>query len=226
MQPYFLPYIGYWQLINIVDIFVVYDNIQYTKKGWINRNRFLQNGKDSLISIPLKKGSDYLNINERNISSNFNKKKLLLQLKNAYLKAPQRNEILPLLEEIIMFEDDNLFNYILNSITKICSYLKINTKIIVSSTIEINHALKAQDKVLALCNALGTNHYINAIGGQELYNKKAFSESHINLQFIKTNEHEYKQYENEFVSSLSIIDILFFNDKNQIKQILNSYTLI
>ena len=54
MQPYFLPYIGYWQLLSAVDQFVVYDNIKYTKKGWINRNRFLRDGTDAVFTIPLK----------------------------------------------------------------------------------------------------------------------------------------------------------------------------
>lgn len=96
MQPYFFPYIGYWQLINSVDTFVIYDNIQYTKKGWINRNRFLQNGKDCLFSISLKKDSDFLDIRDRIISDDFNRKKMLNQIKCSYQKAPYFDEVSPL----------------------------------------------------------------------------------------------------------------------------------
>ena len=75
MQPYFLPYIGYFQLIKAVDKFIIYDNIQFTKKGWINRNRILVNGKDEYISIPLEKASDYLKINERYLAKNWKNEK-------------------------------------------------------------------------------------------------------------------------------------------------------
>ena len=73
MQPYFFPYIGYFQLIKSVDEFVIYDNIQYTKKGWINRNRILVNGTDYLISLPLKKDSDYLNVVDRQLAESWEK---------------------------------------------------------------------------------------------------------------------------------------------------------
>src|SRR5690349_10134683 len=110
MQPYFFPYIGYFQLINASDLFIVYDNIQYTKKGWINRNRFLQNGKDVLFSIPLKKDSDYLDVRDRDLALDFNKTKLLNQIKAAYQRAPYMNETYPIIEEIIQFDDINLFS--------------------------------------------------------------------------------------------------------------------
>ena len=88
MQPYFLPYIGYFQLIAAVDQFIVYDNIKYTKKGWINRNRLLQNGTDTVFSIPLSKDSDALDIRERQIAADFRRDKLLKQIAEAYRKAP------------------------------------------------------------------------------------------------------------------------------------------
>lgn len=226
MQPYFLPYIGYWQLVSTADIFVIYDNIQYTKKGWFNRNRFLQNGKDVLFSIPLKKDSDFLDVDKRFISPNFNKLKLISQFKNAYCKAPYFKEVLPILEEIIMLEDDNLFNYILNSVRQICDYLEIKTKIIVSSTVNIDHSLKSEQKVIAICKALDTKVYINAIGGIELYNKNWFAENSLDLKFIKSVNSEYKQFDNDFRPWLSIIDVMMFNNKDEIKKMINNYELL
>lgn len=225
MQPYFLPYIGYWQLINAVDSFVIYDNIQYTKKGWFNRNRFLLNGKDSLFTIPLKKDSNFLDVNERIISPDFNKRKLLSQLQNAYAKAPYKKEIMPFIEDIINYQNDNLFQYIYNSVAKIVDFLDINTNITVSSTININHEYKSKDKVIALCKALNAKTYINPIGGTKLYNKAEFEENGINLKFIKTNQIEYKQFNNVFVPNLSIIDVLMFNSKEEVKEMLNQYKL-
>ena len=225
MQPYFLPYIGYWQLINAVDSFVIYDNIQYTKKGWFNRNRFLLNGKDSLFTIPLKKDSNFLDVNERIISPDFNKRKLLSQLQNAYAKAPYKKEIMPFIEDIINYQNDNLFQYIYNSVAKIVDFLDRNTNITVSSTININHEYKSKDKVIALCKALNAKTYINPIGGTKLYNKAEFEENGINLKFIKTNQIEYKQFNNVFVPNLSIIDVLMFNSKEEVKEMLNQYKL-
>jgi len=226
MQPYFLPYIGYWQLINAVDVFIIYDNIQYTKKGWFNRNRFLQNGKDALFSIPLKKDSDYSNVNERFISQEFNKAKLIAQFKNAYVKAPYVKEVMPILEEIINCNEDNLFKYIYNSVQKICEYLDIDTKIIISSELKIDNNLKAGKKVLALCKATESNIYINTIGGIELYDKQEFAQNGIDLKFIKSKNIEYKQFGNEFVPWLSIVDILMFNSKEEMQKILKEYELL
>lgn len=211
MQPYFMPYIGYFQLIAAVDQFIVYDNIKYTKKGWINRNRILQSGQDAIFSLPLKGGSDSLDVSERELADEFNKNKLLNQFKGAYRHAPYFNETLSLLEDIVRYEDANLFRYLHHSIVKICEHLGVNTPIKISSDIAIDHSLKSQDKVLALCKAAGATTYINTIGGAELYSREAFGERGIELKFIKSKPFEYAQFGNEFVPWLSIIDVIMFN---------------
>ena len=109
MQPYFLPYIGYFQLIAAVDTFIIYDNVKYTKKGWINRNRLLLNGRDAMFSLPLKKDSDYFDIDKRELANEFNPNKLLNQIIGAYRHAPQFKETLPLIEKIIQIPEKNLF---------------------------------------------------------------------------------------------------------------------
>ena len=221
MQPYFLPYLGYWQLIHLIDQFVLYDNVQYTKKGWFNRNRFLRNGKDELFTIPLKKDSDYLDVVERKISETYDKKNLIAQFQNAYSKAPYIRKVMPVLTDIINFNSDNLFEYIYNSIVIICDYLDINTKIVISSEIDCNHNLKGSYRVLEICKAMGANQYINAIGGMELYDKEEFFNNGISLNFIKMNNVKYKQFDNEFVPSLSIIDVMMFNSPEKIKEMLD-----
>lgn len=226
MQPYFLPYIGYFQLLNAVDKYVIYDNIQYTKKGWINRNRILQNGKDVMITIPLEKDSDYMDVKDRKISGGFDKKKLINQIKESYRKAPCFNTVMPVIEDIINYEENNLFLYIHNSLIEICNYVDIKTEIIVSSTLKIDHSLKGQDKVIAICKELGATEYYNAIGGQELYNVEDFKKENINLHFVSSDLIKYPQFKNEFVPWLSILDILMFNSKDEINIILQSYKLI
>lgn len=226
MQPYFLPYIGYFQLLNAVDKYVIYDNIQYTKKGWINRNRILQNGKDSLITIPVEKDSDYLDIKNRFVSDGFDKKKLSNQIQESYRKSPYFENVMPLIEDIINYKDNNLFLYIYNSVLKVCEYLNIDTEIIVSSTLDIDHSLKGQDKVIAICKGFHATDYYNAIGGQELYNRDDFKKEEISLHFLSSNPIEYKQLKNEFVSWLSILDVMMFNSVDEIGEMLNDYKLI
>lgn len=217
MQPYFLPYIGYFQLINAVDVFVVYDNIKYTKKGWINRNRMLLNGTDLMFSLPLKKGSDSLDVVQRELAVDFDRIKLLNQIKGSYSRAPYFNHVYPLLERIVGYTENNLFHYLHHSIVEICIHLGIQTEIKISSTININHALKAQDKVIALCQTLGASTYINAIGGMELYDRKDFLARKIELNFIKAKPFEYQQFGDAFVPWLSIVDVMMFNTLAQIR---------
>ncbi len=219
MQPYFLPYIGYFQLIAAVDVFILYDNIKYTKKGWINRNRILQNGQDHMFSLPLKRDSDYLNICQRNLSMEFNREKLLNQFKAAYRQAPHFDQTFSLIEEIVRFETENLFEYIRYSIVKICAYLHIPTQIRISSGIAIDHTLKNQRKVLALCEAVRANVYVNAIGGVALYSKETFQEKNIELRFIQSGDLKYPQLNNEFVPWLSIVDVMMFNSQDSIKRV-------
>ena len=228
MQPYFFPYIGYFQLINAVDKFVVYDNLKFTKKGWIHRNRILVNRKDEYISIQLKSDSDYLDIKDRFLADSFEeeKKKLLRRIEASYSKAPFYNDVIPLIKDCILFNDTNLFNYLLNSITELCLFLNIKTEIVASSKVDINHELKSQEKVIAICNKLQATKYINAIGGMELYSKEEFNKQNVILNFIKSKPIQYNQFQNTFVPWLSIIDVMMFNSKEDIISMLNNYELV
>lgn len=229
MQPYFLPYLGYYQLFNLADQFVVYDNVKYTKKGWINRNRILDHGKDKYITLPLSKDSDHLNIDQRYLSETFDqsKEKILRRIWANYHKAACFEEVFRLLEEILNFPDHNLFNFIFNALKLTGIYLEIHTELIISSTIPIDHSLKAEDKVLAICRQLKAERYINPIGGVELYSKERFDKYNIDLKFLKTKSIPYSQISNEFIPNLSILDVMMFNDKAKIRDMLNDeYILI
>jgi hypothetical protein len=225
MQPYFFPYIGYFQLISAVDTFVIYDNIKYTKKGWINRNRILRDGKEAMFSLPLKKDSDYLNICERELSKDFNPDKLLSQFKGAYQRAPYFAQTFPLVEQIVRYDDVNLFRFLHHSIVKLCEHLDIKTEVKISSELSVDHDLKGQDKVLAICEAVNANSYINAIGGMELYSKETFRLQGIELKFIKSQSFEYRQFGDTFVPWLSIIDVMMFNSVQVIKKQLTEIDL-
>lgn len=218
MQPYFLPYIGYFQLIATTDKFVIYDNIKYTKKGWINRNRFLLNGKDVTFSIPLSKNSDSLDVRDRHISPEYQRVKLTRQLQAAYRRAPQFDNVFPELTTIINYDSNNLFEYIRHSVERLCRLFCIETQFIISSHVPIDHSLKKQDKVLALCAWLGASQYINTIGGAELYSRERFQTAGVDLKFIKTKPIIYPQFSNIFIENLSVIDVLMFNPLDQVKQ--------
>jgi hypothetical protein len=228
MQPYFLSYIGYYQLIASVDKFVVYDNIEFTKKGWFNKNRILLNNKEHLFTIPLKHASDFLHVKERFLSDDSIKarKKILSQINNSYRKAPFFSDTSVFIEGIFLQNRQNLFDFIYHSINQICDLLQIKTEIIRSSSLNIDHTLKSEDKVIAINKSLNATTYINAIGGQVLYDKKRFKDESIELVFLKPKLLEYKQFDNTFIPWLSIIDVLMFNSKEQVQDMLHQYNLV
>ncbi|MFC2135031.1 WbqC family protein [Bacteroidota bacterium] len=228
MQPYFFPYIGYFQLINAVDKFVIYDNIKFSKRGWIQRNRILSEGKGILFSLPLKKDSDYLDINERKLADSFaeERKKILRKMENAYIHAPHYLTVFPIIEKCFLFNDTNLFNFIEFSIKEILRFLEIKTEILISSCINVDRKILGKKKVISICKECKATEYINAIGGQNLYSKKEFKRAGITLNFLKTKDFTYNQLNNQFVNNLSIIDVMMFNNKDRIKELLNYYILI
>lgn len=227
MQPYFLPYVGYFQLIGAVDQFVVYDNIKYTKKGWINRNRFLLDGRDEVFSLPLKKDSDALDVRERRLAPDFDRNKLLNRLVGAYRSAPCLGAAMPLLRRILGCDEDNLFGFIYASLREVCGWLGISTPLIISSTLPVDHDLTGQDRVLAICRHLGADKYINAIGGRELYSRETFEANGIDLHFLQSRLVEYRQFDAPFVPWLSILDVLMFNPPERISlHLLGSYDLV
>ena len=227
MQPYFLPYIGYFQLIAAADVFVVYDNIKYTKKGWINRNRMLSNGTVAVFTLPLKNDSDALDVVERELAADFNRTRLLNQFRGAYAHAPYFTQTFPLIERIVSYEDRNLFRHLHHAIVSVCEHLGLTTEIRVASGIAADHGLKGQDKVIALCEALGAERYINPIGGMALYPKAAFEARGIELKFIQSKPFEYRQFDHAFVPWLSIIDVMMFNPLNVVQQQMSSgYILV
>ena len=220
MQPYFLPYIGYFQLIAAVDQFVIYDNIKYTKKGWINRNRILRDGKDVMFSLPLVKASDDRTIQDREIAPNFEPNTFLAQMKGAYGKAPYFDQTQELLDDLVHFPERNLFRFIAHSIRSLCRHLDIATEIVVSSTVQADHGSKGKDRVLAICRACQAEVYVNPSGGADLYDRAEFASQGVDLRFIRSRPIEYEQFGAPFVPWLSIIDVLMFNGRERVAELL------
>ena len=227
MQPYFLPYIGYFQLISEADVFVVYDNIKYTKKGWINRNRLLLNGKDALFTLPLASASDTLDIRDRRIAPGFDRSSLLNQFRGAYAKAPQFASVFPWLSGLVAQEGDNLFDYILESILKVRSLLELGAEVIRSSAISHEPNLSGKDRVLGICRSLGASTYVNPIGGLDLYDRTEFRDHGVDLRFLRSGPVTYPQFGGTFIPSLSILDVLMFNPLPEVRRhVRETYELV
>jgi len=224
MQPYLFPYIGYWQLIDAVDIFVIYDDVNFIKQGYINRNNILQKQKSHLFTLELIGASPNKKINDIKIGGNSNK--LLRTIKQNYSKAPFYKDVSPVLEDILNNEEKKLSKFLGFSLVKIAKYLNIDTKFLYSSDIKNDKTFKAQDRLIEMSKILNATGYINSIGGIELYDKEVFSQNDINLSFLKTHEISYKQFNNEFIPNLSVVDILMFNSKDNIKNMLTQFELI
>jgi hypothetical protein len=175
----------------------------------------------------LKNAPDSLDVCQRQLAADFNRDKLLNQIRGAYQSAPHFARTFALVEQIVRHDDNNLFSYIHHSIVRTCEHLGITSDIRVSSEITIDHELKSQDKVLALCAAVGAKTYVNAIGGMQLYSRDSFRAQAIDLQFIQSKALEYPQFGTAFVPWLSIIDVMMFNSLDAIRPgFLNHYEMI
>lgn len=224
MQPYFLPYIGYWQLMRAVDIYVIYDDVNFIKGGWINRNNILVGGQKKTFTVELREASQNKLINEIETKDDFRKLKKTIEMN--YSKAPYFHCVMPILNEIFDFENRNLALFIANSFYIINRYLSIDSKLIFSSDLDKDSSLKAQNKILDICDKVGATEYYNAIGGQEIYSEEKFKSNNIELKFLKTDTIVYPQFKNSFVPYLSILDIMMFNSVEEIDEMLNKYELI
>jgi hypothetical protein len=227
MQPYLFPYIGYYQLMNAVDKFVVYDDVSFIKQGWINRNNILLGGKKFMFIVPVKSISSFRNIAETEIDHSRNwQKKILLTFEQAYKKAPYYQLMQPVLTAVFGAQVKYVSEMATLSLEEICKVLSIKTALKKSSSDYGNQELKGQERVLDICRREGAHEYINPIGGTELYSKEKFKENEITLGFLKTGDIKYDQPAPEFVPYLSIIDVLMFNSPEQVKPMLGQYEIV
>ena len=227
MQPYFFPYIGYFQLLNMVDKYVVFDTGFFSNNKWGFRNQILINGAPSFFRVKTLKASQNKQFNEIKVSGDIETRiNNIHTLECAYGKAPYFPEVMPLLEQFLLSDYDNLSEYNVASNRLVCNSLDIKTEILLFSEIDCNKDLKRQYRIFDVCRVLGGNEYINAIGGTELYDFEEFRENGIKLAFLKSDDIIYPQFGGEFVPNLSIIDVMMFNSVQEIQDMLNRYNLI
>jgi hypothetical protein len=229
MQPYLFPYIGYFQLMRAVDRFVVYDDVTFIKQGWINRNRILINGHPSYFSVPVKHASSFTLIRDTLVDDDPQNArwigKMLRTFDNAYRRAPEFARVFPIVEAVFTKPTNRIADLAVTSLKAVADFLDIRTEWVDSSRRYGNSPLKGTDRVLAICKAEGATEYVNVSGGRELYTRDRFEAEGLILRFVQPRPLEYRQFTNQFVPWLSMVDVLMFNSRDKVRTFLEAYDL-
>lgn len=223
MQPYLFPYLGYYQLVSSVEKFVFYDDVTFIKRGYINRNNILSNGKSQRFTIAVPGMSQNILINK--LSFDTNVKKQLKSIEQVYSKAPFFKDVYPIIESVLTDEKRNVEHICRLSITKVMDYLEIEKSYYYSSELSYKRDEPAAKKLVNISKCLDINEYINSPGGRSLYNKEYFLEHGVKLKFIDIGEYQYNQNSDVFVPHLSMIDVLMWNDKSSVLSLLEKYSV-
>jgi len=228
MQPYLFPYLGYFQLIGAVDKFVVYDDVNFIKQGWINRNYLFSGGRKVVFSVPLREPSSFRKIKDTAVNMEQYPRwadKFFKTLEMGYAKAPFYKKVCPLVEGVLKAGYQDISGLALASIKAVCAYSGIDTEILDSSSVYGNDRLKGEERVIDICKREGAGEYLNLPGGVDIYSRQSFAAEGISLRFISQAGVSYSRGGGEFVPGLSVVDLLMFNDKPAISRILGSYEL-
>ncbi len=227
MQPYVFPYIGYFQLINSVELFVFYNDVNFIKKGWINRNKILLEGKDLMFTIPCKQVSQNKRICDTQLAfDDKEKNRFLLTVTQAYKKASQFKTVYPIIERVTLKSHTWIDDLAIESVKEVCLYLELETKFRVSRNQYGNEGLKREERLIDICVKENSLSYINPSGGTELYSKEYFGDRGVELQFLNPTKFSYRQFNNDFVPWLSMIDVLMFNERDKIREYLSNFELL
>lgn len=229
MQPYVFPYLGYFQMIHAVDQFVVYDDVQFIKRGWINRNRISSKGKDMLFTVPVQGGSQQVRICDvTNAADDKWLRKFGVQLQHEYGKAPHFAEVRDLV--LGSFEQAKGLPVSELAVISIAAAMKrldlpfdpVRSSVAFPETVD----LKRADRLIAITRGLGGTRYVNLPGGMALYGTEEFAAQGIDLRFIFEKSQTYKQFDYPYLPRLSIIDVLMHNDPASVREMLNQYELL
>ncbi len=221
MQPYLFPYLGYYQLAASVDRWVFHDDVMYIKQGYINRNSILLDGDAHRFTVPIQHQSDSRPINEHYAMPPFDK--VLRIVSQAYAKSPRFSKVFPLIESVLDGRETNIAGMAGSSVLAVFDYLGMEIRAGWSSEMTGHQELKAQDRVLAICAAIGADEYVNPIGGVELYDEETFASRGIRLLFHRMRPVAYHQGDHPFVPNLSMIDVLMHNDPENVKKLLREF---
>jgi len=224
MQPYLFPYIGYYQLVQAVDEFIFFDDVNFSKKSFISRNTILVNGVKAQFRLPVVKKSQNRRIQEHEFIGEYDE--FFALIRAGYEKTPYFDDVFPIVEETLSTQNRGVAKVNAFSIQLVSDYLGLKSTFSFSSELAIEDKYKAQSRVIKICKTKMADCYVNSIGGLHLYDARAFKEKGINLKFLKPRSIEYRQNQKNFVPSLSIIDVLMWNSKDEILELLGNYDII
>jgi hypothetical protein len=248
MQAYFIPYLGYFQLIKSVDKFILYENLPFRKKSWMSRNRILfAGGGEQYLIVPVREKNSNTLTRDIEVSYPFDwKQKLLQSLTNTYRLAAYFDEAYPVIEKLLLFDDRMLHEYNSRIIRELCAVLMINTELIhhnddllgyeaqlwdcqagknVDEQFTFEKQKRIHQRIFELCRKEQAAVYINAPGGTELYLKSEFAEQGIELKFLQPALLPYQQFAETFTPGLSIVDVLMHNGISRTAELVCEYTL-
>lgn len=227
MQPYLLPYLGYFQLLHRVDTFVLLDDVAFINRGWINRNRLLVNGEEYLFTVPLAGSSQNKLIQDLRLHPDDRaRRKLLATIRQAYRAAPEFAQVLPLAEAVLLSQEPDLTTLVLNSLTLINDYLGRPVPLVRSSALAGRGAATGQARIIAICQNLGASEYVNLVGGAALYSAADFAAQGLTLKFLQPVLPPYRQGSGAFVPGLSILDVLMHNSPARTRELVRQGILL
>ena len=227
MQPYAFAYLGYFQLINAADLFVLYDDVAFEKQGWVNRNVLGARHGPQRFTLPVCKprlGQTIIDMRLHEAKSH--QRRLLKTVETLYRRAPYYEHARPVLERAIKNDNDNLASYVCHSLEVLNEYLGLATPLLRSSEISHDRTLTGQQRVIEICRAQGAATYLNAEGGMQLYEEAVFKRQGVDLLFLVHETRPYRQNSSEFLPRLSIIDVMMFNSRQEIARLLGDYRLV
>jgi hypothetical protein len=230
MQPYFMPYIGYFSLIKHTDRFVVFDTVQYINKGWINRNRIISESPKGFtyMTVPVKKLSRKMFIKDTLIDlSQKWKKKIRGQLAYYKKKAPFYFQIKNLMEDILMKEYQTITELNVEALSIVCKFLDMPFKYTIFSQdrMGINSVNAPDEWALEICKKMGATTYVNPPGGKSFFNKDKYEFEGVDLNYLIMKLIPYKSVNGAYIPGLSIVDVLMFNDIDQVHMMMDSFEL-
>lgn len=229
MQPYFFPYLGYFSLIKHVDKFIILDEVQFIRHGWIERNRIKKQPEGwQYIAVPLQKHSQKTLIKDIKIKNEVEWKRKIFAQIDHYKRAPYYSCVIEILEDIFQYDGESITNLNIVALQKVSEYLNIKTPIELYSDLglELEEVKAADEWALQICKAVGqVTEYWNPPGGQSFFNKSKYEEAGIKLYFQEMELHPYKQFGTGFEKGLSILDVMMFNDSSTINSFLDRYYL-
>ena len=227
MQPYLFPYLGYLQLMQAVDEFVFFDTAQFIRRGWIHRNRILFHGKAHTFTVPVTKCARDTLIRDVLWSGDLSvRTKLLQTIKQAYKNAPYFHVVLPWIERTLSSTESSVPKLIEMHFIELYNYLGLEVNFYLASSRRWTDAFGASQRILSMCQDLNATRYINPINGRHLYSASEFAVKGIKLQFLEMAAVEYPQMGMEFISHLSMIDVLMMNGPKEVLRLLRNYQII